>query len=156
MKKLSLFLVTMLLASSFVMADDHDENHSKIRPFVSPEFNLMENPKTSVMTGMFKKMSVLVEKNTDKKKGYITPHHIEFILAWIKETIDLDQNELTIANRNLLINKKLKDQISNHLHIDELLSVLQGRIRHNEEGIVDIPFNMKRSEYSNYMAKLNS
>ncbi len=70
MKKLSLFLVTMLLASSFVMADDHDENHSKIRPFVSPEFNLMENPKTSVMTGMFKKMSVLVEKNTDKKKGY--------------------------------------------------------------------------------------
>ena len=69
MKKLSLFLMAMVLAGSFAFAhEDQDDEHSKIRQFTSPKFNLTEVTNTSVITGTFKKMSVLIEKLSDKKK----------------------------------------------------------------------------------------
>lgn len=68
MRKLSLFLVTMILASSFVFAHGDDEEHSKVRRFISPQFNLTEITESSIMTGTFKNMSVWLEKIADKKK----------------------------------------------------------------------------------------
>ena len=68
MRKLSLFLVTMILASSFVFAHGEDEDHSKVRRFKSPQFNLTEITESSIMTGTFKNMSVWLEKIADKKK----------------------------------------------------------------------------------------
>lgn len=68
MKKISAFLMTMLLGLSFVFAHEKD-GHSKLRQFISPEFNLTEIK--GVMSGTFKKMPVWIAKSEKKgEKGY--------------------------------------------------------------------------------------
>ncbi|MBU2530114.1 MAG: hypothetical protein KKD35_03650 [Elusimicrobia bacterium] len=67
-KKISLFLMAVLLSSSFVVAEEIQ--HSTIRKLVSPEFNLTEVNENTV-TGTFKDMSVYLSKNDKKAEpGY--------------------------------------------------------------------------------------
>ena len=106
MKKISLFLMAILLSSSLVWAHGDDEDHSKVRHFVSPEFNLMEVTRTSVMTGTFKEMSVLVEKNADKKKpgytGWIVKNgeKLPFAISYKNKKMhgDFNGNKFTYLN----------------------------------------------------------
>jgi hypothetical protein len=68
-KKISLFLISIMFLSSFAFATEEIE-HSTIRHLVGSGFNLTEVNENTV-TGTFKAMSVYLAKNgKDEKPGY--------------------------------------------------------------------------------------
>lgn len=90
---------------------------------------------------------------SNNKSGRIGKEHINFVFKWLDYTADIDGSELSVANRNLLIDRKLSSMISHYLHVDELLSCVQVMIRNREDGIINIPYPKHRPTYYKWIEK---
>jgi hypothetical protein len=91
-----------------------------------------------------------------KKGGLLSKDYIEFIEDFIERTVDYNHNEFARCARRILHDRETAYLGKGLPYVNEILICVMVKIRHHEEGIINIPFRTREKDFPELILKKTS